>query len=425
MRDRVWLNQNGLGSATLIIAYSNGNPSTFIPRSFESDYRYSAMRDVDTVNFKSRSMSGELIFSPMEKVNATVSQDPARFTWGQTLDSDGVERQYTYPCTTLTCQDSVSKLGELGDVFDPYQGNREEAIASAWADVDVSEIQALASLGEMPETVRWIASLYRRAIILLTATKRKQLSRLARRLTKGMSKRAIAEQAADVWMEYRYAFRPLVFEMQQACLALAAGVEKHDRGTGRGYKSTAYTTNNTFSEEYNANTTLLYQRTTTHSTEYRAGVLFKIQKDLNSALAVWGLDQPLESLWEIYPLSFVADWFFNIGPTIASWTSNPGLLPLGAWVTETALVSQQDALLDITKCLPSSGYTLTTPPAIQSHGHRTISAEYKRRIIDPSRSVLPSLSINLDYGKTLDLAIIGKKLFRSGFRVKIGGSNVR
>lgn len=396
--------------------------------SFDSVGRYNGMQDVVTANFQARSQNGEVIISPMFKWEYSMVHSPCRHKseFYQAAPINKYSSYEDFPLAYATWGGSDQYIGSptADEIFDPSDDNRNEAIAKAWADVDVSEIQALASIGELPETVRWISSLFRRSISLIKMFNRKRGLLTAVKLSvKAMSKREIATLMAEFWLEYRYAFRPLVFEMHQAISAMRKSINKNDRGTGRGYKKVLDTSisNYQFNFAYWSANASRNVKVTTH---LRAGVLYQIEDDLHSLLAVWGIDQPLESIYELVPFSFIVDWFFNVGDVIAAWTDNTGLLPLGSWLTEEQLTTVDDKYYDCT-ITPPAGYTIHGSPHIVSTGYHHYEEKAKRRIVNPSLSLIPSVKFNLDLAKTLDLAAIARMLFLSGGRVKIGGTNVR
>jgi hypothetical protein len=395
-----------------------------------SGIQHSSMYDLETPNFKARSKAGEVILSPMFKSDFNSTMAPALVDYVLHHSAESGSNRYNtdFPIFPSTANSSLpANHVNFGDIFDSNWDDRNEAITQAWANVDESEIQLLASVGELPETIRWIAAIFRRSISVIRLFNRKiSVFQALYRAAKKTSKREYADGISALWLEYRYAFRPLVFEMKQAVDAAHKTIKKNSRATGRGFKfvndvsSSSYET----SDQY-GRSKALWNRTSRTGTNYRAGVLYRIEDDLRSILASWGIDQPLETAWELMPFSFIIDWFFNIGDLIAMWTDNTGLLPLGSWVTEIRTLSYSDIAVTASRGSVPSQYTWVTSPSLAANGSQTSVGIYKRRIINPPQSYVPSVRLNLDLAKIFDLATIARTLFNSGGRVRIGGSNVR
>lgn len=286
----------------------------------------------------------------------------------------------------------------------------DNVVTQSWAKVDISEMQILATLGELPETLRWLASLYLRMDKLLEQfTSRKKALRL---LTRKHSKRELTEAFAELWMELRYAIRPLVFDSVSCLKAMQKTIQKGTRMTARA--------KDTMGTESSTTLSILVSRDNNHTVQYvnerreiitaRAGVLYDIDSDICGILAIWGFDQPLESAYELIPGSFILDWFFNIGDVIKSWSIKPGLHPLSSWITVTRELYEVSYGLSFRK--PTTWFYNISGPDVTNMGRTTAVLTHKIRIPNPVRQVFPSLNLNLDLSKILDLAIIGKKLYR-------------
>jgi hypothetical protein len=389
------------------------------------------MLDVETPNFHARSAAGEVILSPMAQSDYDMRHEPARvnYTLHKNTSSAGLNREWLDVPVPAFFNDKfkVEAVNDPGSMFDPSDDDRNEAIASAWANVDESEIQLLASLGEFPETLRWIASIYRRSLTVIRLYNRKRsFLKAVYFAARKTSKREYANLGSELWLEYRYAFRPLVFEMKQAVEALHSIISKNDRHTGRGYKFCESTNfSNYENSESNDRVFVQFDRTECTWTQYCAGVLYRIENDLSNALTVWGIDQPLESAWELIPFSFIIDWFINIGDLLSAWTDNTGLTPLGSWIVERHTYTVKDVATQATRVVAPTGYTNVGDPYLTANGSYNFIGTYARRVINPPRSFIPSIKMNLDMAKILDLTTIIRALMGNGGRVKIGGSNVR
>lgn len=371
------------------------------------------MEDVVTPNWKKLMAAGHIINNPMVTCDLTVNKAlyvhhrVGTFNTTTTIDAtwkDEIPMPSGYPWTSLT-PDSVGIM--LNN--ESYNDERMLAITKSWSEVQVSEIQALASLGEMPETIRWIASLLERALSIIRAVKGKNLKNLVKH--QFHSKKDSIDTVSNLWLELRYALRPLVFEMQQAVTALQTQVKKGSRQTARGYNrvqpvSTTYGTKTLGACHVDLRTTIVRR------SNYRAGVLYTIDENINGIMALWGIDQPLETVWELTPLSFILDWFFNVGDVISSWSYNAGLHPLTSFVTEHHEFICDVAVTGSVFRPAATGYVWTLNEVLEKGSSQQI-VTIKRRVPNPSRSYLPTCKIKLDLAKITDLAAIGRTLINN------------
>lgn len=372
------------------------------------------MQDVVTPNWKKLMTNGVIINNPMIYCDQTVNKDlyvhhrKGKYSTNTLIDAywrGEIPMPTGYPWTGL---DPVSVVNLFNTP--EFDSERQLAVTQSWADVQVSEIQALASLGELPETIQWISSLLGRAISVLRALKGKNLKNLVK-YQFGSRKDSI-DTVSDVWLELRYALRPMVFEMQQALTALQTQLKKGMRQTARGYHrvqpvSTTYETK-TLGACY-----VDLRTTTVRRSNYRAGVLYTIDENINGLLAVWGVDQPLETIWELTPFSFIIDWFFDVGNVISSWSYNAGLHPLTSFITEHHEFICQVDVVGHEFRPPATNYVWYVQEFLNGGMSKQV-VTIKRRIPNPSRSFLPNCKIKLDLAKITDLAFIGRQLI-NGF----------
>lgn len=295
---------------------------------------------------------------------------------------------------------------------------RSEAITKSFARVDVSELEMLASLGELPETVSWFKDVLKRLIALLTAMKKRQLletlkqlkllSRRPKNLAKGLDKKATGS-----WMEFRYALMPLIFEVQAYLEALDTKVEKAYRKTARAKDTSSYTQTSTSTIREllggTFNTDVSVHRQVTEERLIRAGVLYSLDPTKTSWWSHLGLDAPTSAFWAVTTLSFMIDWFFNIGQWIASWEPRIGLTPLTNWVVETRCVTIE-ATANGTPQLSAYNWIISDV-IVTGSGKYTCVYKVKARWVEPERQILPTFKMkDLGVAQIADLVIIGRQL---------------
>jgi hypothetical protein len=313
---------------------------------------------------------------------------------------------------------TLPTLAELLAIVCPDEGSlRAEAVTTAFARVDTSELEVLASLGELPETVDWFRDVLKRLIAAMAMLKKRQylyaLNQLKTSLRrKGAFKKTtktVASGTEDYWMEWRYAIRPLIFEVQSYLAALDSKVESAVRKTAR---FSTFDLAEAISSPATSHTEYFFRanvrRTVTTSRSIRAGVLYSLDPEKMGWWTHLGLDAPVSAAWAITRLSFVLDWFFNIGQWIASWEPRVGLTPLSSWVVETRGHSTIDIWLPTS--IPFTGFT-TLDSHVNSNGGAYCNVQSKVRWVNPDRQFLPTFRYTgLKVAKVADLVVIGRKL---------------
>lgn len=132
--------------------------------------------------------------------------------------------------------------------------------------------------------------------------------------------------AENRWLEFRYGWTPLVFEIQGAIKALnRAQVGKPIRATSRGFEKTE--ASNSFLHIRNGgagNGIQEYRYTRKKTLSVRAYVLYTADLKHQQARDFGVSELPL-AMWELVPYSFVVDWFVNIGDWIEALTPKLGI----------------------------------------------------------------------------------------------------
>jgi len=395
------------------------------PYAFTATRSYMASRvhrriwDVVTPEYKRKMNEGQIISSDMIDVSLRSSFKPM-LCFCNARSSGSYTTQYTYG-NRLGVNDAngivtppSTLAGALAIVSDDAGSLRAEAVSTAFARVDVSELEVLASLGEMPETVEWFRDVLRRLIGIMSDIKKRQylsaLNRLKLRRKAGVSKNAkkVASGAEDGWMEWRYAIRPLIFEVQAYLDALDTSVEKAVRKTAR-FRNLTVSDSIEHPSELNP---IIYaanvQRDVHVSRSIRSGVMYELDPGKMGWWTHLGLDAPISAAWAVTSLSFVLDWFFNIGQWIASWEPRLGLTPLTSWVVETRSV-------EITGHTAPTGvpwpYYVILDRNVIDGGEYSCTLQVKARWVNPDRQILPTFRYKgLKVAQVADLVIIGRKL---------------
>lgn len=402
------------------------------------------MLDVVTPSFHQVRNQGAIICNPMYKEE--IYHD---------IDFTEIDMVGTYKATPIHGMDAkpnglevvpltsmISSTGNLMPAaFELYSRETSLAITRAHADVNVSEMNVYASLGELPETIAWLRNRIR-AIQALTMSFRKkaEVAKVMRQLQTAaksdpskfnlrrfesyvttLKKRKASAPSKDsrdailnLWLEWRYAVRPLIADIQNIIKVLDTKLtSKRLTARGREYvigeTSSSFTVPNTASDSLEVRGTEMIRNVV----KARAGCLYVVDSHLTSILDVLGIDQPLEALWELTSFSFVLDWVFSIGDYLESLFKSSGLSILTSWVT-LSVELHRTRKITYAQIHPATYYAWPYQQFVLGSSHMT--AKWKWRMPNPALPLLPRFDLKVDLAKLIDLgaiarnAIAGKKI---------------
>lgn len=275
------------------------------------------------------------------------------------------------------------------------------SVTISQADIDAVVIKAMASakepvwdaltfLGELPETIRYIAkrirSVNRIARKVAQRAKRKEIRRSKRKKVSYDPKKAL-EYFTALWLESRYAIRPLVYDVQ-SMLALL----RHKSNAFMQRKSARLTKSVTASAGPSVSDNGIYRYTLTRERvgecRLRAVVFYK--GDMSPIGA-----NPVIAGWELTRLSFVADWFVNVGAWIQALSPRVGYDQLGVSVSTVLDYNE------LTKQVASEGSGHTWNVNVTDINVVKNIKTYHRWSY--TGVPLPSIQINLNAFKVVDL----------------------
>lgn len=321
------------------------------------------MTDVVTPGFAARSRRGEVINSPMSKTVSEASLIDAQLTLWTPSPEPSITgyRNTGWGSGLVIGHETLVNQGmaQSADLI-------TQAVTEAYSKVNLPDVDALVTLAEMRETLSFLASPFKKATLLtkryvgyLSKYRRaeegfrRRLALYEKRLAsrKGVSYpkpefnapkfrvgRFEASDVSSAWLAYRYGIMPLIYEIQDYLKAYNNVAEKPQRSTARGKAELAWSTHteNAYNWYYGL------REDVTTDTEFkltvRAGVLFtpKVTTGTVEGLsAKYGLALhrvPIAA-WEAVTLSFVADWFVNVGDYLNAMTATCRADILTAWYT--------------------------------------------------------------------------------------------
>jgi hypothetical protein len=376
------------------------------------------MTDIVTPQYKRISGNGGIVNNPMTKVT-TILRDHLcsykyLYAWNYHCPSGGhgdhlFSTAYVgnFPSSNYLSWDDLPTIPDIS-----LQYLIDKAVNKAWSNIEVAEVQSLVMLGESEKTVYSLCSIFRRLIRIIKAIKKAEVWYLKRQIKH--------EELQQRYMELRYALRPLMYDVKGITAALQT--KASDRPLRVTFRGAAQDDDRTSSIDV---TPVLYhnfvgdwtydvtiEKVAVTDVIVRSGVLTAMENI--HALDVWGTTQPIESVWELIPLSFIIDWFFTVGDTIAAFTPNFGVKTLSSWYT----VERQDyQFIGLThdNCETDDQASSYSPAGYsrQTSGiwlDKTVIS--KTRVPDPTRRLLPLYNLRINPFKLTDLVIIAKKLWR-------------
>lgn len=377
-----------------------------------------SMDDVVTAGFHTKSGNGVVVNNPMTHVVTTVWNYPFSYdilvSYEIRHGSPGSYHWHGAGARWAGNQvlSAYAELSFLNAPVAPESDLLDLALSKAWSNVSLNEAQGMVMIAESEKTVASLVSLTRRFIRILKKVKKLDVKGLYGELT--------PKELADRYMELRYAIRPLLYDINGTIKALKYEAEKSPLRTT--FRGNEFWSDETSQESHRHNgdflsavrTQYILKRAKT-SFDVRAGVLAEL--DTLSSLPVWGMTEPLEALWEIVPFSFIVDWFFNVGDTIAAFTPNFGLNALASWTVSTKIVERTSEITRSTADWPDTDDYDEDTINVLNHVNSCLGGQVgeliitKQRTPNPSRSILPTLSVNLNTFKLIDLLIIAKHVW--------------
>lgn len=394
------------------LPHRSGYPTT-TQGSTQTELHTQLMTDVITPDYHFRSSKGDIINNPLESTITLSKCDVCEWSYEFIQEKLGCTPQRWYPYLKQT---SIGTRGfdhlpipDLPYTPDSLSTEIAQAVTQAYANIDTSEIYALATLAEAGKTAKSLYDMTRRLFRIIKALKKLQLKALRKELN--------FREIRDRYMEIRYSVRPLMYDAIGLQKALTKKLN-HLRMTFRGSRVKHSTNADVYSFDFNfqpwATRSILVTRSQKVESVVRAGVLTDVED--TSLISPFGIDKLVESAWELIPFSFIVDWFVNAGEVIGSWTPNFGIRELASWYTVKTTVTNTSFISGDNWSFDNDGTTrgrLINSTSLLGYG-RSSTIETKTRTPNPERSILPSFNIRLNEWKLLDLAIITRKLWSRG-----------
>lgn len=206
--------------------------------------------------------------------------------------------QVVGPSATLPfCSPDFARTHDsaLSKVYDQIRGNSNLAVDFA----------------EGGQTIRMLRNLTNMRGLMREFLKVTTRSKDYRRLSKGQQR---LDYLTGKWLEYRYGWMPLVHSTYDALdnlsKRLSGGlVVVNGRASGEAYKKTKAGSGSYSTPEIIFDSKM----------KFRTELVLQFRLPQGQQIYDWTSLNPAGIAWELVPLSFVADWFVNVGEVLSLW----------------------------------------------------------------------------------------------------------
>lgn len=215
------------------------------------------------------------------------------------------------------------------------EGLRQLVLAKVYADSNKAAVMG----GELLATMETTASMLRRPLAGAVDLLRQMAKYKAKHRGKTLKSALKAESGA--WLETRYGWIPLVLDGREIMKQFNTSFERmrERRLVARSSVSRNLRSSRTYAD-YQTSDGIRLSGTTTVSRKVRvaAGYIYTLaaeELDSDMLKRIAGMDNRdlIPTLWELVPMSFVADWFYNTGTWLEAINPREGVQGLTAWVT--------------------------------------------------------------------------------------------
>lgn len=402
--------------------------------------QFNWLSDVKVYGYHQRSKAGEIFNNPLlhhiekwDQVPGVWSQRASpMLTWpveGSPIGYRNAERNgsgFWYDLTPMYVpSNAIHPRALASECSDMLERAKTVAITEAAANIEATDLSSLVSLKELPETIAWFISIFTRAIGI-KRNFNKNFKKLEKELKRNgglLSKKRVKDiysSMENLRMEYRYAVRPILADMEAIAKFFHNPKVQSPRMTARGFNRLSESKIRKFDfaiPESGVMRSTLCTATVHEQYDVNVRAGFLCQVDLDEVSTLWhrvGFNQTLSAAWQMLPLSFVIDWFINFGTLLAALEPKAGSSILAGWVTVEEKYTYRltgDGSSHHAISVTYNGVTKEHRVDTRLSGlSREMEFTRKTRTPVTLRDVGLRLDINLNFSKILDLITIARNL---------------
>jgi hypothetical protein len=212
--------------------------------------------------------------------------------------------------------------------FDANLSNR--AVIQALTKLKNSKVDLGVAFAERAQTARLFTESVTKIARSVSAFRSKNPKKIWDQIVGNEGKRG--RSLPNSWLEVQYGWKPLMSDVSGAYNAL-----REKDGNGRRYRMTVRgSAKGSYSIHWNKYSNSYGYTPVGGKEKHQAKVRldYFLENPLLATLSQLGLTNPATLVWELYPYSFVADWFFPIGDAIGAMDAAVGWSFLGGTLTE-------------------------------------------------------------------------------------------
>lgn len=336
-----------------------------------------SMIDHVTKDFKKRLSRGEVINNSCHRQKTSIYRESGGVYYAVRTSNPSLYNKHSGDgCLTAMTRASLGGLPALLTVSLPTNDIAQSARAAALAAIDKAPYAMAEDIATIRETYKFLRKPWQSIDELATHywRARQSLRFVAKR---GTTLSRTPQAIASLWLEYRFAFMPLVRSVVNVFASLEARSRNYD---------TVHTAHGTAEiEKSNSDKTipssgLVFRRSTKVKRSVRAVVQYRVQPPLREWQYKYGLrfkDIP-ELMWDLFPLSFMYDRVFDVGTAVRGLTNfvDPSISVLGGTVSVKTDTEQNISFVSQT----ASGWTITVTPDTEY----LFTEVYDRELWEPS-----------------------------------------
>lgn len=253
--------------------------------------------------------------------NARITQRES--TRGEyTIRSGALDTHWYRPCA-VPDSTAFSLTGFASD----FNQMSNQADTEALVKLRNQKAELGVSLLEARKSLNHLASVATRLLTVVRDLRKGRFSAVADVLGLNISRRATKSLAKN-WLEYSYAWRPLIWDVSAAYNIAQEGLKvpltmRVERNVKRSLNGTL-----PIWVDYVRSDGLGGQQSSTVTVPFEGGVKTILYTKISNAelqrLGMLGLINPVEIAWELVPWSFVVDWFVPVGTLLSACTATFG-----------------------------------------------------------------------------------------------------
>lgn len=251
-------------------------------------------------------------------------------------------------------------------------------ITATLAEANAGVYDLLTEIAELPSTLSYLAGVVKSSATTIRDHK-KRIDALKKQLAKVTGKTAekVARKLASAWLQFRYAIMPLVYSVEDIKETLKSYKRIFAKWKQKSVSDYSFDIPN-------------WDRTGAATSTKRCFIKRSFDPEglVDQLLGVLNVN-PFSTAWELVTLSFVVDWFVNIGEVISAFTMEPDFTGEGSCFSEKI-----------------DGSFVFTLPGFNGKVECSYDS-YRRLAINPRDYISLSFQVDMNWKRWLDAIALG------------------